>query len=144
MAALITIEQYSHGARLSGFSRELYDKLSHFLNRLALKEPRKLPHGGMVMELKKVFFGLTHDHKEIFIHRNHMPDLMAFLYDRGISESQINRVQIPIPESVPAQFKIFSKIKPYDYQVPIIEKLSDGFYSRRLYLQTGKERAWVR
>lgn len=134
---LLRIERYSHGARVSKYSRDLYPKLTHFLEQLALKEPRRLPRGGMVMELKKRFYGATEDRREIYVHRNTVPSLINYLKERGIASKRIEFVDIPLPETEPVKLKVHDRFVPRDYQVPIIETLSDPLYSRRLDLQTG-------
>ncbi len=136
----IRIERYSHGVRISGYDRSVFSKLSLFLEGLKLKEPRKLPQnqgGHMVMELKKRFYGLSDDCREAFIHRHHLPDLLAFLKDRGV-ESLIELVDIDPPFAKQATFALAEGISPREYQIPIVESLADDVYSRGLFLQTGK------
>lgn len=135
----IRIECYSHGVRISGYDRNTFGKLSIFLEGLKLKEPRKLPQnqgGHMVMELKKRFYGVSDDCREAFIHRHHLPDLLAFLKDRGL-ESLVEIVKIPTPPAADITLKVFDFFKDKDYQVPIVKTLVDDNYSNKLDLQTG-------
>lgn len=140
----LVIEEYSHGARLSKYTRETFQHLSLFLEGLALKEPRRLPAnqgGRMVMELKKRYYGLTKNHREVFIHRHHVEAVIKFLRDRGIAPEYIQRVPVPVPEAAPAQLEVKSHFKPRDYQEVIIGDLVDEHYSRRLDLYTGGGKA---
>lgn len=138
LPVMLKAERYSHGVRISGYNRDTFYRLTQFLESLSLKEPKKLPHGGMVMELKKKYYGLTENYREIFIHRNCYKDLVAYLKQKGISESQIACVDIPTPAVLPAEYVVKSMYVLHDYQEPIVAELADDLYSRRLDLQTGK------
>lgn len=137
MNYLLKAERYSHGVRLSGYTRELFQKLLHFLERLELKEPNRDQWGRVTMELKKRYYGLREDHREIFIHRNNFKDLLGYLTNIGVPEDRIEIVDIPIPAAEPAVFRVKDHLVPRDYQVPIIEALVNTEYSRRLDLYTG-------
>lgn len=138
MPVMLKAERFSHGVRLSGYNRDTFYRLTQFLESLSLKEPKKLPHGGMVMELKKKYYGLTENYREIFIHRNCYKDLVAYLKQKGIAEYQIDCVEIPLPSVTEASYVVKDFYVLHDYQVPIVEELADTLYSRRLDLQTGK------
>lgn len=138
MPVMLKAERFSHGVRLSGYNRDMFYRLTHFLEGLSLKEPKKLPHGGMVMELKKRYYGLTENYRELFIHRNCYKDLVAYLKQKGISEAQIDCVEIPLPSVTEASYVVKDFYTLHDYQVPIVDELADTLYSRRLDLQTGK------
>lgn len=140
----LSIDVYSHGARLYGYTRETFTTLTYFLETLSLKEPRKLPAnqgGRMIMELKKRFYGLREDRREAFIHRHHVEPLLKFLEQRGISKEYIDIHQIPTPGGQSVDYYIKDFFVQRDYQIPIIEKLEDDHYSRRLDLQTGLGKA---
>lgn len=137
---VMKIERYSHGVRLSEYDPDLANKLFFFLERLKLKEPRKLPAyqgGGMVLELKKRFYGITEDRKEIFIHRHHLDDLTAFLSENGYGNGY-TVTEIPPPDYAPIDVTVRSHITPRPYQTPIIDNLTNTHYSNKLDLQTGK------
>jgi len=122
-----------------GFNREVFSKMTAFLESLSLKEPVRSQFGHMTMELKKRYYGLTADHRELFIHRNSFPDLVNFLAHRGIDQSRISQVHIPAPACVPVDYVVLPQYVLRDYQEIIVEELADLLYSRRLDLQTGKE-----
>jgi hypothetical protein len=138
MPIMLKAERFSHGVRLSGYNRDTFYRLTQFLEGLSLKEPKKLPHGGMVMELKKKYYGLTENYRELFIHRNSYPALVAYLGHKGIKEAQIDCVDIPVPSVLPAEYVVKELYVLRDYQEPIVAELADSLYSRRLDLQTGK------
>lgn len=143
----LSIDVYSHGARLYGYTRETFTTLTYFLETLSLKEPRKLPAnqgGRMIMELKKRFYGLREDRREAFIHRHHVEPLLKFLEQRGISKEYIDIHQIPTPGGQSVDYYIKDFFVQRDYQIPIIEKLEDDHYSRRLDLQTGRGKGGLR
>lgn len=137
-------EVYSHGVRLSEYTRDIFLKLTSFLEALSLKEPQKLPHGKMVMVLKKRYYGLTQNQSELFIHKRNWDDLLQHLKDRGYDESHINRVDIDIPVGQQATYVVKDMYQLFDYQIPIVNELSDlGRPSSRLDLQTGKAKPSV-
>lgn len=139
MTPLIKAERYTHGVRLSEFSRETFDKMAGFLEGLALKEPKKLPGNRIVMELKKKYYGVFENLKEVYLHRNSFPDLLAFLENKGIPKEYIEIVDVPVPVAVLAQYELYEKYQLRDYQVLIKEDiLRPGMHSARVDLQTGK------
>lgn len=140
MASLITIERYSHGVRLSGYSRDVFAKLAIFLESLKLKEPEKLPAhmgGGMTMVLKKRYYGLFEDCREAYIHRHHLPELLGFLKERGIPEHKIDYQEIEPPKAAPVDLTLYPHFEKRPEQVPIIRSLQDEQYSKRVDLHTG-------
>jgi len=138
MDPLLKIEQYSHGARITGYNREMFSRMTHFLESLCLREPKKNQYGNMTMELKKRYYGMTQNYRELFVHRNHLPDLLRYLSDRGIDSSRISQTQIPVPAAAPSQYDVLPMYQLRDYQEIIVQELADSLYSRRLDLQTGK------
>lgn len=141
MDPLIRAERYSHGVRLFGYNRETFIKLTSFLEGLSLKEPKKMPHGGMIMELKKKYYGLTADYRELYIHRHHFEELLNYLVGRGVDPSRISQTLREAPAYVPAEYVVKEFYKLFDYQEIIVDELVDELYSRRLDLQTGKGKA---
>lgn len=139
MKPLLTAERYTHGVRLSGFTRETFDKMAGFLEGLALKEPKKLPGNRIVMELKKKYYGVFEDFTEAYIHRNSLPDLIAYLENRNIPKEYINVVDVPVPKALPATYEMYEKYVLRDYQEIIVDDiLRPQYHSARVDLQTGK------
>jgi len=137
MTPFLAIDLYSHGARLSGYSYDTFRLLTRFLERLNLKEPRHVPHQGMVMELKKRFYGLTENKREIFVHRHHIRELLKYLGDNNIPEDYITFNSITAPVPTEASYTVKSHFVQRDYQTKIIDSLGDDHYSKRVDLQTG-------
>lgn len=132
-------ERYTHGVRLSGFTRDTFDKMAGFLEGLSLKEPKKLPGNRMIMELKKKYYGAFEDCSEVYIHRNCLPDLLDFLENRNIPKDYVQIVDVPVPLAAPASYELFEFYKLRDYQELIVEDiLRPGMHSARVDLQTGK------
>lgn len=71
------LELYSHGVRVSAYTSDTYKHIASFLATLTLEEEVFVPGRGHVMEVKKRFYGLTHDHKEVFLHRHHLDEFQA-------------------------------------------------------------------
>lgn len=139
MKPLLIAERYTHGVRLSGYTRETFDKMSGFLEGLLLKEPKKLPGNRVVMELKKKYYGVFEDLSEVYIHRNCLPDLLAYLENRNIPASHVEIRDIPVPVAASAVYDLFEFYKLRDYQELIVEDiLRPGMHSARVDLQTGK------
>lgn len=90
------------------------------------------------MELKKKFYGLTRDHREAYIHRHHLNDLLAFLKEQAIPDEKVSITYIDPPSPVSATFSVKPKFVLRDYQGPIVDALADSRASRRVDLQTGK------
>ncbi len=142
MKSLLTLDVYSHGVRISGYTRETFRIIAVFLERLALKEPRHIPQERrMVMELKKRFYGLTDSRKESFIHRYQLEEFLLYLKDRGLEgRFEINHIDAPVP--TPATFDIYDHYETRGYQIPIVEFMTTpDKRSCRLDLQTGKGKA---
>lgn len=139
MQPLLKAERYTHGVRLSGFSRETFEKMSGFLEGLCLKEPKKLPGNRLVMELKKKYYGVFENFKEAYIHRNCLEDLIAFLANRNIPREAIEITDVPVPVAAAASYDMYEKYVLRDYQELIVEDiLRPYFHSARVDLQTGK------
>ncbi len=138
MEQLFKAELYSHGVRITGYRRETLQKLSYFLESLSLKEPKKDHFGRVTMELKKRYYGITADYRELFIHARHWPEMVKYLEDRGIGPEQYTETFIPAPKPADATFVLKPFYELYEYQEVIVDELSDENPSRRLDLQTGK------
>lgn len=141
----MTLDVYSHGIRVSGYTRETFRTIAGFLEGLVLKEPRHIPRERRtVMELKKRFYGLTDDRTESFIHRYQLDNFLSYMRDRGIGEDRIKVTHIKPPKSIPVSYDVFEHYVPHDYQIPIIETMADTITkSRRLDLQTGKGKTYA-
>lgn len=138
MAVSLKIESYSHGHRITGFDIDTLQKTTRFLETLSLKEPERV-RNRMVMTLKKKYYGMTENKKELFIHRNSLDNYTNHLKEVGYPTAKLRYETVPVPTPEPATYSVDPKYVPRDYQVPIISELADPIYSRRLDLQTGKE-----
>ncbi|QBJ02606.1 DNA helicase [Pseudomonas phage Psa21] len=143
MDPLITAERYTHGVRLSGYSRETLYKMQRFLDTLLLREPTKV-QGRMVMVTKKKYYGITEDNRSIFIHRNSYAAMVAHLANVGVPEDRIKVIDIPVPYAAPATFVVKEKFSLRDYQKTILEDiLRAHLHSARVDLQTGKGKTYT-
>lgn len=139
MKPLLIAERYTHGVRLSGYTRETFDKMAAFLEGLNLKEPKKLPGNRVIMELKKRYYGVFEDFSEVYIHRNSLPDLIGYLENRGIPKDYVQIIDIPVPQPATAHYDMYEMFVLRDYQELIVEDiLRPGYHSARVDLQTGK------
>lgn len=138
MDPLIIAERYTHGVRLSGFSRETLYKMQRFLDTLLLREPTKV-QGRMVMVTKKKYYGITEDNTSVFLHRNSFPGLLSYLNNVGITEDRVKIIDIAVPTAEAATFVMQSKYTLHDYQVIIKDDIINKHpHSARVDLQTGK------
>ena len=143
MEPLIVAERYTHGVRLSGYSRDTLYKMQRFLETLLLREPTKV-QGRMVMVTKKKYYGITEDNRSIFIHRNSFPPLIKHLANVQVPEDRIKIIDIPVPTAAPATFKVKEKFSMRDYQETILEDiLRAHLHSARVDLQTGKGKTYT-
>lgn len=143
MESVITAELYSHGARISGYTKDTLYKMQRFLDTLLLREPTKV-QGRMVMVTKKKYYGMTEDGTSIFIHRNSYPALVAHLANLGIRQDRINEIHIPVPKAEAATFIVQSKFTAHEYQERIKEDILRPYLrSARVDLQTGKGKTFT-
>lgn len=140
MSVSLKIEKYSHGCRVTGFDVDALHKTTRFLETLSLKEPQRVQNR-MQMVLKKKYYGMTENRRELFIHRNTLTDYVNHMSESGYPTAKIVYNQIPVPEAANADYLIDEKYQLRDYQIPIVTELADDTYSRRLDLQTGKGKA---
>lgn len=138
MKPLLKAERYTHGVRLTEYTRDVHDKILMFLESLKLKEPKKLPGNRMVMELKKKYFGATEDGKEVYIHRNCFQDLLDYLANKNIPKSCIDIVDIPVPNGTAVKLELLPMYVLRDYQEIIkSDILRPHLHSARIDLYTG-------
>lgn len=142
MSVSLKIEKYSHGCRVTGFDVESLHKTTRFLESLSLKEPQRVQNR-MQMVLKKKYYGMTENKRELFIHRNSLPDYVNHLSETGYPTAKIVYKDIPLPPAISADYLIDDKYVLRDYQIPIVTELADDTYSRRLDLQTGKGKTFT-
>lgn len=140
MSLSLKIEKYSHGCRVTGFDVDSLHKTTRFLETLSLKEPGRV-NNRMTMVLKKKYYGMTENRRELFIHRNTLQDYVGYMSESGYNTAQIRYNDIPLPPAANADYLIDDKYVLRDYQIPIVGELADDTYSRRLDLQTGKGKA---
>lgn len=137
----LNIDAYSHGIRLHGYSRNVYDVLVIFLDRLQLKEEKRLPRhlgGQMVVEVKKKFFGMLKNRREVYLHRNSLDALLSHLANHGISQDKVTINYIAPPSAVPVSIEVFDHFVARDYQGILIEEMGDTHTrSRKVDLATG-------
>lgn len=142
MSVALKIEKYSHGCRVTGFDVDSLHKTTRFLETLSLKEPQRVQNRTQ-MVLKKKYYGMTENRRELFIHRNTLQNYVGHLSETGYPTAKIIYKDIPLPEAANADYLIDEKYQLRDYQIPIVTELSDGLYSRRLDLQTGKGKTFT-
>lgn len=136
----VKINAYSHGAHIHGFTSDTFRIIASFLDKLSLKTEERRPHhegGGFYTLLKKRFFGMTEDGKNVFIHKHSIEDFLHLLKTYGITEAQVEITQIPPPEAEPASFEIFDFYVDRDHQLLLIPQMTDDVPSRRVDLYTG-------
>ncbi|QEM41800.1 hypothetical protein [Pseudomonas phage vB_PaeM_PS119XW] len=139
MLPILKAERYTHGVRLSGYTRETFAKMQGFLEGLSLKEPKKIPGNRIIMELKKKYYGCFEDLSETYIHRNSLEDLIGYLENKGIPRERVEIEDIPVPKAATAVYEMYKKYVLRDYQEIIREDiLRDWLHSARVDLQTGK------
>ncbi|AEH03492.1 DNA helicase [Pseudomonas phage PhiPA3] len=139
MEPILKAERYTHGVRLSGYTRETFHKMQGFLEGLMLKEPKKIPGNRVIMELKKKYYGCFEDTSETYIHRNCLEDLIGYLANKNVPRDRIEVVDIPVPESAKAVYDMYEKYVLREYQEIIkADILRPHLHSARVDLQTGK------
>ncbi len=135
----ITLERYSHGTRVTGINESNIRQITSYLEKLSLKEPTKDRFGRMVDVLKKKYYGMTKDKKELFIHRNTTENFILFLKEIGYEVGQNVKIKEIKPPLViqPVDLYVKDYFVPKDYQALCIEDMMKPIYSSRLDLYTG-------
>lgn len=136
----INIDVYSHGIRLHGYSRRVFDALAIFLDGLQLKEEKRLPPhqgGRMVMEVKKRFFGMLGNKREVYLHRNQLESVVRHLKQYSLNDNNFIIEYFDPPKPKHVEIEVFDKFVPREHQVEMIEEMSDDLYSRKVDLFTG-------
>lgn len=136
----VKMNVYSHGAHIHGYTSETFRHIASFLERLSLKTEERRPHhegGGLYLLLKKRFFGMTEDGKNVFIHKHSVDDFLHFLKTYGITSDLVDITYIEPPQAAPATFNIFDFYVERDHQKYLIPEMSDDVPSRRVDLYTG-------
>lgn len=139
MSISLKIDKYSHGCRVTGFDVDTLHKTTRFLETLSLKEPLRVKNK-MTMVLKKKYYGLTENKRELFIHRNSLNAYTQYLQESGYPTAKIQYNHVVVPTPATADYLVDEKYVLREYQIPIVSELIDEMYSRRLDLQTGKAR----
>lgn len=98
--------------------------------------PRHLG-GHMVSEVKKRFFGRLENSRELYLHRNHLPQVLQYMEGHGISGQRVSITYIDVPAAVRADMEVFARFVERDHQIAIVPELSDDVPSRKLDLYTG-------
>ena len=101
MSVSLKIEKYSHGCRITGFDADSLHKTTRFLETLSLKEPGRV-NNRVTMVLKKKYYGMTENKRELFIHRNSLQDYLGHLSETGYPTAKIVYKDIPLPEAANA------------------------------------------
>lgn len=132
-------ERYSHGVRITKFTRDTFYKMRGFIEGLSLKEPKKIPGRGTIMELKKKYYGLTADHRELTIHRNCYDDFVRYMLNQGVPQERMSVIDYAPPSAKKAIYEMYEQYVLRDYQDIIHDDaIRPGFPSIRIDLQTGK------
>lgn len=130
-------EIYTHGVRLTKYTRECHDQILGYLESLKLKEPKKLPGNRVIMELKKKYFGATENGKEVYIHRNCFEDLLGYLANKNIPRAAVEVINIPVPAASPVTLELQEQYVLRDYQEIIVQDIINKEHSARIDLYTG-------
>lgn len=142
----VHIDVYSHGIRLHGYSRRVFDALTIFLDGLQLKEEKRLPPhqgGRMVTEVKKRFFGMLENRREVYLHRNQLESVKNHLKNYSLTDKNfiIEYHEPPVPKNI--EIEVFEKFTPRDYQEIIINEMVDQVTSRKVDMFTGSGKTFT-
>lgn len=137
MSFSLSIDHYSHGCRIYNYESKFLEVIADFLEGLKLIDAEPGQFGQIEMVTKKVFFGLTHDRRNLFLHRHHLDGFLQLIREWGYDDSVIKHNYLPVPEARSLTVRFRKGITPRDYQIPIVNSLSNDSYSNALYLRTG-------
>lgn len=130
---------YSHGIAVYAGNKRCREALLSYCYTLILWEwTKKPPSWRPIRTMKKVYAGATRDRNEFRFHRNLLDELIQHLDGYGIRRSSIEFEELPAVDALQVEHPINSDVTPRDYQVGLIEYLSQDDQSIKVTnLQTG-------
>lgn len=142
---IMTIYIKSHHyqiTNMSPYARTLIDLFSNkFLTFKFDMGKSKFSKKKHKLKPDKYFAAFNAAKTEFRFHINTLKDLILFLSDRRIRKDRLDIIRIPIETNNVIDLELNEKYKPYDYQQPHIDHLSninDNVISKLLSAQTGK------
>lgn len=144
MSKPFRISVYTHGVRVSDLNLSITVQLKPFLDKLTQRETvehydyrsDKTTYETVV---KKKYYVLTEDGKELFIHRNCLDELLEGLTTLGLTDYTID--ELPLVDGEYAEITTITSKTPRDYQEVIIEALIDAKTTRNVCLGAGMGKA---
>ena len=134
------IVTYSHGIAVYPGNRRCREALVDYCYTLIQWEwTKKPPSWRPIRTMKKVYAGATRDRSEFRFHRNLLEEVIQHLDGYGVRRSNIEFVELPPVDPVKVDHPMVDGITPRDYQVGLIEYLSQPDQVIKVTnLQTGR------
>lgn len=131
------VDEYSHFLKVRGFDKRAKEVLLKFCIGMAEWGPVRVAPGKFVRKMVRIYAAATKDRSEFRFHINQKEELLEHLRAHGGSSCVELREHEP-PKAKSVQFKVDAKFTPRDYQVNILEYLTNHQIINVLTLQTGK------
>lgn len=138
------ISVYTHGVRVYDLNLSITVQLKPFLDKLTQRETvehydYRTDKTTYETVVKKKYYVLTEDGKELFIHRNCLDELLDALKTLGLTHYTLDELETADGEY--AEITTVSTKVPRDYQEVIIEALIDAKTTRNVCLGAGGGKA---
>ncbi len=120
----IKIDVFSHNVKVHGFGYRGKEVLLEFCRTLAQYGMTRAGHNRYVRTMLRVYAATTADRREFRFQRSQLDDLVAHLKYHGFMDNNIEINYRSVPVGVEVDMMLDPNLKPYDYQVPLIDFLS--------------------
>lgn len=133
---------YSHHIKITEFNRDVKIILLGYCKKVSQQGLMKIGNA-WGMGTVKVFVGVTRDRSEFNFHINQLESILKYLSNQGISEKSINVVEHKLYVPLKLGLKYNDTRKPRDYQVPIIEYITNPGISKLVTLKPGEGKTFI-
>lgn len=136
---ILQITIASHFFKITRISPRAKQVVESFARNYVQKGLVRLPGGRYINEGVKVFAAATSDREEYRFHINQYKPFLEHLAFKHVTPNLYDVIQLPIPESENVDLKVKPNWIPRDYQIPVIDYLSETNDNRAklVGIQTG-------
>jgi superfamily II DNA or RNA helicase len=137
---ILQITIASHFFKITRISPRAKQVVESFARKYIQKGLVRLPNGRYINEGVKVYAAATSDREEYRFHINQLNAFKEHLAFNSVTSNLFNETILPIPESEDIELKVKPQWIPRDYQIPVIEYLTETNDNRAklVGIQTGQ------
>ena len=131
-----TILKYSNGIRISNMSEAVKHLMTSYL-RAQVQYGMVMENRRLVRKPLRVFAGTNKARDTYMLHLNQFDELMRKFKFLGISQHDVEIIEVVPNPGDDVAFTMASHLAPRDYQVPIIDYIQEPGYSKVVVLSPG-------